>query len=194
MSSSEQSVAVVVSADCAELSELVSSNFKFHAKQLDQLLRHDEVSKEGFCSFCVRLYEGEVRNGGFSQFVYNTKWDEQLVKGVEDGLRAIGATKHLELFDECAGILYQMGSEKVLQFMAGEFFGENEERDILDGHFDRFFEIQKEEDLTTLNADWLLSLPNLVVMTTEEMQEEIKRRAAAIPDREQRIAAAKEEK
>jgi hypothetical protein len=193
MSSSEQVGAVVVCSDCEGLSDIVSSNFNFLAGQFGQLIRFDEVSRDAFLSFCVLLYEGEVRNGGFSQFVYNTKWDEQLVKGVEDGLRAIGATRHLELFDECAEILYHMSPEKVLQFMTGEYFGENEQRDILDGHFDRFLEIQKEEDLTALNANWLLSLPNLVVMSKDQMQQEIERRAAAVPDRKRRIAEAETE-
>jgi hypothetical protein len=193
MSSSEQVGAVVVCSDCEGLSDIVSSNFNFLAGQFGQLIRFDEVSRDAFLSFCVLLYEGEVRNGGFSQFVYNTKWDEQLVKGVEDGLRAIGATRHLELFEECAEILYHMSPEKVLQFMAGEYFGENEQRDILDGHFDRFLEIQEEEDLTALNANWLLSLPNLVVMSKDQMQQEIERRAAAVPDRKRRIAEAETE-
>jgi hypothetical protein len=41
-----------------------------------------------------------VNNGGFAQFVYNTGWQPSVIGLVKEGLSAIGATKHAELFEK----------------------------------------------------------------------------------------------
>src|SRR5262249_54264075 len=52
-------------------------------------------------------------------------------------------------------------------------------------------EAEKKEDLLALNAAWLRKHSQLVVLTAEQMQEEVHRRAQAVPDRERRIAEAR---
>src|SRR5262249_32939807 len=89
------------------------------------------------------------------------------------------------------GPLTALGAERLPTFFESEYFGDNEERDELNAPNDKFFEISKQEDLIALNSTWLRQSPHLVVMTTEEMEQEIQRRVAAMPDREQRIAIAR---
>ncbi len=65
------------------------------------------------------------------------------------------------------------------------------DRDELNAPNDRFAQVSEQEDLLALNAAWLRHSTNLVVMTTEEMKEEARRRGQAIPDRDRRIAEAR---
>jgi len=102
------------------------------------------------------------------------------------------AGQHLKLFNESVAILDRMGPDKLEAFLASEYFGTNKERDTLNAHNHRFNELSKTEDLIALNSAWLRSLSNLRVVTADEMRAEVERRAAALPDREERKRAALE--
>lgn len=78
--------------------------------------------------------------------------------------------------------------EPAANFFKSEYFGENEERDILNEFDDKFYDLSEQEDLIWLNSAWLRSLPSLVVKTAGEMEAEVERRAAELPDREERAA------
>ena len=170
--------------------DVVGSNIAFLNAQLEQHLRHDELSRDGLRSYYVDYYLAQVNNGGFSQFVYNSRWDRDTIRSIREGLRAMGATRHLELFNESAAIIEQIGADGMERFLSSEYFGENKERDILNAFDDKFFELSKSDDLIELNSKWLRSLPNLKVLTREEMKAEVERRAAALPDRQARAAQA----
>jgi hypothetical protein len=170
--------------------DVVGSNIDFLNAQLAEYLRHDELSPDGLRSYYVDYYLAEVNNGGFSQFVYNSRWDRDTIRFVREGLQAMGAKQHLELFNQSAAIIDRIGPDGMDKFLASEYFGENKERDILNTFDSRFFELSKREDLVVLNSKWLKSLPNLIVMTEAEMKAEVERRAAALPDRQERAADA----
>jgi Domain of unknown function (DUF4375) len=53
----------------------------------------------------VNYLIGQILNGGFLQFVQNSKWDRNFIAGVRNGLAAIGATEHLAVFDGAAQII-----------------------------------------------------------------------------------------
>lgn len=141
-------------------------------------------------SYYVDYYLAQVNNGGFSQFVYNSGWEQDTIRYVREGLLAIGANQHYELFNQSATILDRLGADGLEKFFESEYFGENEERDILNEFDDKFDDLSEREDLIQLNSDWLKGLPNLVVMTVDEMKDEVERRAASLPDREARAAEA----
>lgn len=85
-------------------------------------------------------------------------------------------------------ILDRPGPERLETFFEGDRFVENAERDILSEYDDRFFALSDEEDLIELNSKWLRQLPNLVVISVDEMKAEVRWRASSIPDRDTRIA------
>jgi hypothetical protein len=179
---------VIVSSESFASSEpggIAVSNAGF-VNQLFTYFRPQDISRDALRSFYVYNYLGEMNNGGFSQFVYNSGWSQEEVKLVREGLAAMKAGQHLKLFNQSAAIIDRMGPERLKAFLASEYFGTNEERDLLNAHDDRFQEISKSENLLALNAAWLRSLPTLRVMTLPEMQKEVERRAAALPDREER--------
>lgn len=187
--------AVVVSRESFESDDpydLVDANIGFINALFEEFLRADEVPEDGLRSYYVDYYLAQVENGGFSQFVYNSAWNEQLLRYLQDGLKAIGAHQHLALFDEGARLVAELGPERLANFLASDYFGENPERDELNAPDDAIFALAAKEDLTALNAAWLRGLPHLVVLSEEELRAEVRRRGEALPNRAERIAAARE--
>jgi hypothetical protein len=174
-----------------ETGDIVESNVSFINALFDECLTEAEVSAEALRSYYVDYYLAQVNNGGFSQFVYNSRWNPQCIEYVREGMRAMKAKQHLEVFEEGAELVKKLGSKGLKAYLASEYFGENTERDKLNGVNDRFMDVEKKEDLLTLNAAWLRRHPKLLVLEVEEMKEEVRRRGQALPDREQRVAEAR---
>lgn len=170
---------------------IVDSNISFVNALFEEYLPPDEVPVDALRSYYVDYYLTQVENGGFSQFVFNSRWDSKVVQLVEDGLRLMNANQHTLSFQQNAVLVRQLGPDGLKDFLQSEYFDENPERDALDRNNSLFFELSKEEDLVVLNAAWLKSLPNVIALEKDEIAEEIKRRAALVPDREQRAAAAR---
>lgn len=187
--------AVIVSKqsfDSTDSSEIIDSNISFLNALFEEHLTADEVSQDALRSYYVDYYLAEVQNGGFSQFVYNSGWNREVLGYVIEGLNAIGAAQQLGLFAANMLAVDGMDPDKRGEFLGGSYFGENPTRDALNSNDVFFRDFSKQEDLRELNAAWLRSLPNLVVLTESEIGQEIARRAAAIPDRDRRIALARE--
>lgn len=184
---------VVVSKESIESDDpydIVYSNITFLKRLLQEHFTHAELSQNAMRSYYVDYYRGQVDNGGFSQFVYNSGWEPATIRFVREGLKSIGAEKHLKLFNESASILDRIGPDGMEKFFESEYFGENNERDILNEFDEKFYHLAEQEDLIKLNSEWLRNLPELVVKSTEELKAEVERRAAELPDREERIARA----
>jgi Domain of unknown function (DUF4375) len=171
--------------------DIVWSNISFLNELQEEYITYSELSPDAMQSYYIDYYLAQVNNGGFAQFVYNSGWNFVLIGHVRDGLKAIGATRHLALFEESAALVDQVGPEGMGKFFQSEPFGENHERDLLNAFNDQFYALEEEESLTDLNARWLRAHPELVVCTEEELEAEIVRRAEAVPDREERIAQAR---
>ena len=186
---------VVVSAESvasADPGEIVHSNISFVNALLREQVRFEEIASDALRSYYVDYYLAQMENGGFSQFVYNSRWSPDLVRLVHEGLVAIKAEQHLRLFDECCALLEPLGEKRLEAFLKSELFGTNADRDFLNAHNERFYALTDVEDLIALNGAWLHKLPGLQVMNADQMRAEVERRAAALPDREERKRAALE--
>lgn len=186
--------AIVVSANShqsKEAEDIVESNVSFVNSLFEEYLTEEEVSADALRSYYVDYYLAQVNNGGFSQFVYNSRWNPKCIQYVREGMRAIGANRHLKIFEEGAELVSKMDSRQLEAYLTSEYFGENVERDKLNAVDGRFSEVEKKEDLLKLNAAWLRAHPGLKVLTDEEIQEEVRRRGQSLPDRERRIAKAR---
>ncbi len=172
-------------------SKIVESNISFLNALFEEYLTAEEVSADALRSYYVDYYLAQMNDGGFSQFVYNSRWSPQITTFVREGLHAMQARQHLGVFEEGISLVEQFGQDRLKAFFASEYFGENPDRDELNGQDDRFLEAEKQEDLLALNAAWLRKHPNLVVLAVEEIQEEVHRRGQAVPDRDRRIAEAR---
>ncbi len=183
---SDQSVA------SADPYDIVLSNIDVVNALLEEYLVEDEIASDALRSYCVDHYLTQVNNGGFSQFVTNTGFSPRIIGMVREGLAAMGAQRHLTLFEENVALVKRLRKRRLRAFLESDYFGDNAERDALDVHTDRFFALAETEDLVSLNAAWLRSLPDLQIMTESEIADEVTRRGGALPDRAERARAALE--
>jgi hypothetical protein len=184
---------VIVSKDAFDSEDpydIIFSNISFLNSLFDQHIREDEVSHHALLSYSVDYYLAQVNNGGFSQFVYNSHWSDVTVTGVRKGLSVMGATEHLALFESSAKMLDGLGPEVLSDYFDSEYFGDNETRDALNAHDDRFFELSEAEDLIQLNATWLRGLSNLSILPIDDIDRVVASRIAEIPDMNERREAA----
>ncbi len=171
--------------------DIIQSNIEFLNAQFEKHLTHEEVSQHSLQSYYVDYFLAQLNNGGFSQFVYNSRWGDCIHHTI-DGLAAMGAVKHLDLFAKATQLIKErLGAQRLQKFLSSEYFGDNEEHDILNELNSKFFALSNTEDLIELNAQWLRGLNDLVVLSESDIAQEIQRRAKAIPDREARISAAR---
>jgi hypothetical protein len=193
MSTLTPSSVVVVSRESLASKDqraVIDSSIDFVNALLREHLRPNEISRDAWRSYYVDYYLAQVENGGFSQFVYNSKWERRVVEFVREGLKAIGAKQHLVLFEEGEALATSFGA-RLRAFFSSSYFGRNRNRDRLDVVTDRFYKLTETENLESLNAAWLRSLPGLEVLPESEIPKAVAVRAAAISDREQRAADAR---
>src|SRR5262245_9695099 len=93
--------------------EIVGSSIWFVNALMDEHLRPDEICTDALRSYYVDYYLAQVNNGGFSQFVYNSRWGSLVVSLVRDGLQAMGATRHLAVFEEGVKLVESFGEERL---------------------------------------------------------------------------------
>lgn len=167
--------------------EIISSNISVVNALYKEFLRTDEQCSEAIQSYLVDYYLAQIENGGFSQFVYNSKWRKETIQNIRDGLIAIGANQHLVLFERGARQVQGFDSVRLDEYFSSEYFGTNEDRDELNEISDEFYQLSKTEDLIVLNSAWLRSLPNLLVLPIAEMEKVVTHLAALVPEREARI-------
>lgn len=193
MRAKNESIFVLESAANDEKpSAIVGSNVQFVNLLLEQHLRIDEIPIDAVRSYYVDYYMAQVENGGFSQFVYNSKWNPQIIERITEGLRIIGAARHLEVFREGGRIIEKLGASGLEEYLSGEYFDENPERDALNQLEERFAEAAEHEDLLSLNAGWLRDHHSLALLPNEEaLRQEAIRRGRELPDLESRIAKAR---
>lgn len=144
--------------------DIIDSNISFI-----NLLREegfeDDLCPEAQISYYIDYYLTQVKNGGFSQFVYNSGWNDELIEVIRDGLKKMQATKHLAFFNQQVAVVNNYDELELAKFINGDYFGKNPTRDAFNN--DELNHIK--ENLIELNASWLKNLPNLAVLSIEEM-------------------------
>lgn len=172
--------------------DVVQANIAFLNALRAQYLRFDEMSREALRSYQVDYYLAQMDNGGFAQFVRNSYEQRDTLTIVREGLTAIGAKRHLALFDEGVGIITSLGETRLQKFLSTplEDYASSPERAALEAIDDRFYALEKKEDLRLLNRAWLRAHPALAPASVARIKAELQRRGAQLPDRAARIAAA----
>ena len=122
-------------------------------------------------SYWVDFYRAQMANGGFAQLVYNSKWTAAVVDEIRAGLVAIGLEEHHALFDELAAVVDQLEPAELTAFLGGDFFGANPVRDRLTSG--RYREVDKRQPLFESNHAYLRALPNLRVLSIDDMFTEL---------------------
>lgn len=134
-------------------------NYLRHAEVGD-----DELHPDAFASYCVDYYYTQVKEEGLAAFIHQTKWDLDLIEIIQAGLTAMQATEHLAYFEKQMRQMKLFSKIKLTKFLANPI---EKGKDIAQLLEDKSF---PEEDLLTLNANWLKQHPDTQVVTIEEMQ------------------------
>jgi len=183
----EQVIVTQESFENEDSYEVIGANIEFINTLFRNYVRRDEICIDSLKSYYVDYYLAQVNNGGFSQFVYNSDWDDFMIGLILEGLGDMGAHKNLNLFKKSAKIVSGMSKKNFERFLEGEYFGNYLQIDHLNKFDDRFFELQEIENLIQFNSSWLKSLPTLKVIHSDEMNIYLKSLIDKIPDKEERV-------
>jgi len=147
------------------LQDIINSNISVINLMREEKIDDEFIHEDALMSYYLDYYTSQCTEGNFAQFVHVSGWNSELNELIEEGLALIGADNHLKLFQEQSKKVRLMSSVKLNKFLKGKLEGVNPTRDLLNN--DTFFEL--EENLVTLNADFLKSHPDFEVLSVDEM-------------------------
>ena len=145
--------------------DIINSNISVINLMREEKVDDDLIHEDALMSYYLDYYYSQYVAGNFAQFVHHSGWNAELNELIEEGLALIGSEKHLELFRQQSKKVKLMSSVKLNKFLKGKLEGVNPIRDLLMS--DTFFEI--EENLVTLNANFLKTHPDFEVLSVDEM-------------------------
>ncbi|UTX48149.1 DUF4375 domain-containing protein [Chryseobacterium sp. MA9] len=151
--------------------DIIRSNISVVSLLDEEGIEEENMHEDSITSYYVDYYISQYKNGNFSQFVWNSGWSAELNKIIEEGLKKIGAQKHLDLFLEQSLKVESLNKKELEKFLESEYFGSNPTRDALKN--DSFYDL--EENLTGLHAQWLKNHPDLKVLTIDDMFSELEK-------------------
>ncbi|HCB56688.1 MAG TPA: hypothetical protein DEP82_01775 [Arthrobacter bacterium] len=195
MTMSQNPVVLTKASTDAGSEEVVDANVHVVNAMYGSLLDAGEIAPAALGSYYVDFYVTQSLEGGFAQYVFTADRDE-VDPLIREGLAGMGATAHLQLFNRTAAAFDALSEEDEERYLDGDLDTEEESPDAvrsmeeLDGEFEELFET---ENITALNAAWLLGQEGLLVLDDEELAAYIERQVALIPNLEERQAAAEEE-
>lgn len=169
--------------------DVIDANIASVNELLERLVEYEEITPEALKSYYVDYYLAQVKNGGFSQFIYNIGCDAEIIEHVQQGLADMQATHHAALYEKSLSIIDRLSEEELDRFLDSEFFGDNVERDALNAFNNEFYELNEREDLVEYNSRWLKQHPQLQAVAEDNLEDLYDEIAAKIPDLAEREAA-----
>lgn len=183
--------------------EVVDANVDVVNTMYAELLDVEEIAPNALRSYYVDFYLTQSLGGGFAQYVFTTPERDDVDPYVREGLEGMGATAHLDLFNRTVAAFNALSEEEADAYLDGDAGLEGGDpagtADVspavqlleeLDGEFEPLLET---EDIVRLNAAWLRSQPDLLVLDDEELDRHIAERVSRIPNLAERQAEAAEE-
>jgi hypothetical protein len=119
----------------------------------------DTVTGPEVEAFCALWYEGEVRNGGHTQFIANGDGHMFIFESALSGLTAVGARPQEEILREMIA-WFRSNPDDARRVMSEPF-----QPEALDRLDHRFFDAQDIQSISAQTADWIAQLPNLRVVS-----------------------------
>jgi hypothetical protein len=193
MTTSQQPVVLTTDSIEASNEEVVDSNVRVVDAMHRELLLSSEIPPVALRSYYVDFYLTQSLEGGFAQYVFTSLDRAESDALIREGLAAMGATAHLELFNRTAAAFDALSEEDAERYLDGGLDEDGETPDgvlrmeELDGDFEELLET---ENVTALNAAWLRGQEALLVLDDGGLTAHIERLVALIPDLAQRQARA----
>jgi hypothetical protein len=167
---------------------LVEEAHGFHDKMAGWYYRSEELAEELFWSVAVNEFVGQIHNGGGAQYVMNRHWTTREVSAVRTGLRAMGATAHLDWFEWLAAQVAALAGD-IPRFLESPGFGDKDVHDAL-CHRDRdFYALDRRDSIHPIHSRWLRSLPSLKVLDKDDFDAKMHELVESVPDYRARAEA-----
>jgi hypothetical protein len=187
--------------------DVVEANVNVVNAMFEELLDTEEISPAALRSYYVDFYLTQALAGGFAQYVFTAPEREEVDPYVREGLEAMGAAAHLDLFNRTVAAFGALSDTDVDSYLdggsGGAAGGSTEDGEAgrgvsdavrrveeLDGEFES---ILATEDIGALNAAWLRGQEDLLVLSDDDVDAHIAGRVARLSDLAERQAAAAEE-
>jgi hypothetical protein len=147
----------------------------------------------------VNYLIGQILNGGFLQFVHNSKWDKNFISDVRRGLAAIGATEHLAVFDGAAQIIdeaYKRDDGKLDAARFRAWLDELEREHLSDSKLCQRLDMDVDDSWTweerwqiaqVMNAVYIGTWENVRRLPLADYKQALDRIVADIPDLKERL-------
>lgn len=181
--------------------DVVDANVDVVNAMYAELLDAEEIAPAALCSYYVDFYLTQALDGGFAQYVFTLPEREEIDGYIRAGLAGMGATAHLDLFNRSVAAFDSLSDEEADAYLdgdAGQGIGDDappapEAVQLLERLDDEFEPLLETEDIIALNAAWLRSQPDLLVLDADELDRHIHERVSRIPNLAERQAEAAEE-
>ncbi|WP_261375189.1 hypothetical protein [Arthrobacter sp. KBS0702] len=181
--------------------DVVDANVDVVNAMYAELLDAEEIAPTALCSYYVDFYLTQALDGGFAQYVFTLPEREEIDGYIRAGLAGMGATAHLDLFNRSVAAFDSLSDEEADAYLdgdAGQGIGGDatpapEAVQLLERLDDEFEPLLETEDIIALNAAWLRSQPDLLVLDADELDRHIHERVSRIPNLAERQAEAAEE-
>ncbi len=120
----------------------------------NELQNIEKLSKGQQAFWSTWILEGEVNNGGFNQFYFNSSG--QFSEMAKKGFKTIGATRYADL-TSLANKIYVENKERLEEFDDGtlESFSESYKDNPLNKLDDEFYELGNEENISELRIKYI---------------------------------------
>ncbi|MBT2249364.1 hypothetical protein JHV56_11690 [Arthrobacter sp. BHU FT2] len=189
----QQPVVLTSSSIEASDEETVAANVSVVDSMHTALLNTEEMSPVAVRSYYVDFYLTQALEGGFAQYAFMSLDRQETDTLIREGMAGMGATAHLELFNRAVEAYEGLSEEDAELYLDGPLDDDDEvpagvlAMEELDAEFE---ELLERENVTALNAAWLRSQPDLLVLDDEKVGAYIHELAAGIPDLPERQARA----
>ena len=180
--------------------DVVDANVDVVNTMYAELLDIEEIAPNALRSYYVDFYLTQSLGGGFAQYVFTAPERADIDAYIRAGLEGMGASAHLDLFSRSASAFDSLSEEDAAAYLDGDadLDGGTDGGvpdavrlvEELDGEFETLLET---EDIIALNAAWLRSQPDLLVLDEEDLDRHIAERVSRIPNLAERQAEATEE-
>ncbi|HSN36788.1 MAG TPA: hypothetical protein VLT34_10600 [Arthrobacter sp.] len=180
--------------------DVVDANVDVVNNMYAELLDIEEIAPTALRSYYVDFYLTQLLGGGFAQYVFTAPDRGDIDAYIRAGLEGMGATAHLDLFNRTAAAFDSLSDEEADAYLDGDAdLDDGAEAGVpdavrrleeLDGEFETLLE---SEDIIALNAAWLRSQPDLLVLDEEELDRHVAERVSRIPNLAERQAEAAED-
>ena len=179
--------------------DVVDANVDVVNTMYAELLDVEEIAPTALSSYYVDFYLTQSLGGGFAQYVFTAPDREDIDAYISAGLEGMGATAHLDLFNRTAAAFDSLSEEEADAYLDGDADLDDgadagvpdavRRLEELDGEFETLLET---EDIISLNAAWLRSQPDLLVLDAEELDRHVAERVSRITNLAERQAEAAE--